>query len=603
MLCLACFSVLRAEESRPNIVFILADDLGVNDLGCYGRTEHHTPHLDQLAKEGIRFTSAYAAQSVCSPTRAAILTGQTPARLHLTTFLPGRGDAPSQLLLHPRINQVLPATVPTLAERLKTAGYRSGIVGKWHLGGNPTDRGFSFYHAGQANTKPTATEGGKGEFDLTMAAEQFIEQNSRQPFFLYLCHNSPHITFDAQKERITRFTGTFNPTYAAVMETLDDAVGRIMKKLTDLKLADNTIVIFTSDNGGLHVLEGGTVPTHNTPFRAGKGFLYEGGLRIPLIVRWPGKVPAGKTSDVPVISTDWTPTLLAITGVQTEGKFDGMDLSPVLLQHKPLAARPLYWHQPHYMNQGSKPSGAIRDGEWKLIEDYEMGYCELFNLSMDVKEATDVSAQEAGRVAELRGKLEKWRREVGAQRNIPNPQFNNSLWKQAYGSFDVTRMTLLENADSMQSLMKPWREAMSKPLAKTAPAGRGVIFLEPAAARLHGEKLRHEPEPHKDTLGYWAVQSDWAEWIFTLPSAGNYTVELLQAAGKNSGGAVVEVAIGEKKLSHTVKETGHFQRFVPMNLGTLHLEAGEHTLAIRAKSKPGFGVMDLRRVVIRGVER
>ncbi|HQR43042.1 MAG TPA: sulfatase-like hydrolase/transferase, partial [Gemmatales bacterium] len=201
-------------------MFILADDLGVNDLGCYGRTEHHTPHLDQLAKEGIRFTSAYAAQSVCSPTRAAILTGQTPARLHLTTFLPGRGDAPSQLLLHPRINQVLPATVPTLAERLKTAGYRSGIVGKWHLGGNPTDRGFSFYHAGQANTKPTATEGGKGEFDLTMAAEQFIEQNSRQPFFLYLCHNSPHITFDAQKERITRFTGTFNPTYAAVMETL-----------------------------------------------------------------------------------------------------------------------------------------------------------------------------------------------------------------------------------------------------------------------------------------------------------------------------------------------------------------------------------------------
>jgi arylsulfatase A len=595
--------IINAGDKPPNIVFILADDLGVNDLGCYGRADHQTPHVDQLAKEGMRFTCAYAAQSVCSPTRAAILTGQAPARLHLTTFLPGRGDASSQLLLHPKINQVLPKEAATLAERLKSVGYTSAMVGKWHLGGKPTDRGFALYHPGQANTKPSETEGGKGEFDLTQVAEKFIEEHQQKPFFLYLCHNNPHITFDAQKPRIARFHGSFNPTYAAVIETLDDAVGRITRKLAELNLAENTILIFTSDNGGLHVLEGGTVPTHNSPYRAGKGFLYEGGIRIPLIVRWPGKVPAGTTSDVPVISTDWTPTLLAAASVPSSGDFDGVDLSSIFFRNTPPKARALFWHQPHYMNQGSKPSGAIRDGAWKLIEDYETGYCELFNLTGDVKETTDVSAREPARVAEMRGKLEKWRREVGAQRNSPNPAFNFNLWTAAYGTFDVTRMRLEKESSQMLQVMKPWREAMSKPMAKNAPVGYGVIFLEPDTARLHGEKFRHEPEPHKDTLGYWAVQSDWVEWTFQVPTEGTYSVELLQAAGKNSGGAEVEVAIGDKKLAHTVKETGHFQRFVPFSLGMIRLEKGEHTLTIKAKSKPGFGVMDLRRVVIRGVGR
>lgn len=594
--------VFADEAQRPNIVFILADDLGINDLHCYGRHEHNTPHLDQLAKEGMRFTSAYSAQSVCSPTRAAILTGQTPARLHITTFLPGRGDAPSQLLLHPKINQQLTPEVKTLAERLKQARYASACIGKWHLGSVPTERGFDLYYPGQATTPPTSTEGGKGEFDLTTQAEQFIEQHRSQPFFLYLCHNNPHIPLGAQTDRIKKFADAFNPTYAAMIETLDESVGRVMKKVADLGLAEKTVFVFTSDNGGLHVLEGGQTPTHNTPCRAGKGFLYEGGIRIPLIVRWPGKTKPGTTSNVPVISTDWTPTLLAAAGIATTDRFDGVNLLDVFTQNKASAARPLYWHQPHYMNQGSRPSGAIREGPWKLIEHYENGQLELFNLEKDPGETTDVGEKEAGRVAEMRGKLERWRREIGAQSNTPNPDFHYDTWRILYQLTDVSRLPASAKAVETNKQLQNWRTAMNNALnKKTALSGVGIIMLHPKDAVLHGEKLRHEPEPHKDTVGYWANMNDWAEWKVNVTKPGVYAVELLQAAGKNSGGAEVEISIAGQTLKHTVKETGHFQRFVPMTVDTVRLEAGEQTLTIRAKTKPGFGVMDLRRVTLRGV--
>jgi arylsulfatase A len=284
----------QAPSRKPNIVFIVADDLGVNDLGCYGRKEHHTPNLDKLAKKGLRFTSAYSAASICSPTRAAIMTGKSPARLKLTTFLPGRPDTVAQLLLHPDIAQQLPADVPTVAELLRRAGYLTACIGKWHLGGKgalPTDRGFDLYHPGKALTEPSATEGGKGEYDLTLRAEKFIEDNKAKPFFLYLAHNNPHVQLVAKKELIEKNKDAFNPTYAAMIETLDDCVGRVVAKLEALGLAEDTIIIFTSDNGGLHVLESPMTPaTYNRPFRAGKGFLYEGGLRIPLIVYWPGRI-------------------------------------------------------------------------------------------------------------------------------------------------------------------------------------------------------------------------------------------------------------------------------------------------------------------------
>jgi arylsulfatase A-like enzyme len=464
--CLALIGVapLAAAEQKPNIVLILADDLGINDLGCYGRKDQSTPNLDRLASQGMRFTNAYAACPVCSPTRASILTGKNPARLHLTTFLPGRTDAPSQKLLHPKINLQLPREEKTLADLLKDAGYVSACFGKWHLGGagfGPEKRGFDVVHAGKANTTPSDTEGGKGEYDLTAQAEKFIEINKDRRFFLYLAHNNPHVPLAARPELVAKYRDSFNPIYAAMIETLDDSVGRVLAKLDALKLTERTIVVFNSDNGGLHVLELPNTPaTHNTPYRAGKGFLYEGGIRVPLIVRWPGHVAAGKVVDVPVISTDWTPTLLDICGVKAPGPLDGVSLAG-LLQGGDLAARPLLWHVPHYMNQGSRPAGAIREGNWKLIEHYEDGRVELFDLSKDVGEARDLSATEPHRAAELKAKLAAWRRSVGAQENTPNPNFDPALHKKLYIDVDVSSLKAGATAAQMRPKLEAWRETMN----------------------------------------------------------------------------------------------------------------------------------------------
>ncbi len=417
--------------ARPNIVLILADDLGIDDLSCYGRRDQPTPRLDRLAAEGMRFTSAYCAQPICSPTRTALLTGKSPARLHLTTFLPGRPDTSAQLLLHPEIQQQLPLAEVTIAERLKSAGYTSTCLGKWHLGDKgflPTDQGFDSYYSGQMNTKPSDSEGGKGEFDLAAHAAEFITANRERPFFLYLAHNNPHIPLAARSDLIEKHKDAFNPIYAAMIESLDQSVGRVVDKLDELGLAERTLVIFTSDNGGLHVPEGPNTPaTHNRPFRAGKGFCYEGGLRIPLIVHWKGQVPAGTTVDTPVISTDWTPTLSALAGGALPAGLDGVDLSGLIRGREPLAARPLCWHFPHYTNQGSRPAGAIRDGDWKLVEQYEDGSLELYDLAADPGETTEVAAKQPGRVAELRGKLEAWRRAADAQTNAANPRFDGAL--------------------------------------------------------------------------------------------------------------------------------------------------------------------------------
>jgi arylsulfatase A-like enzyme len=590
---------------KPNIVFILADDLGINDLGCYGRKDQPTPILDKLAKQGMRFTSAYSAASICSPTRAAILTGQAPARLKLTTFLPGRSDAVAQLLLHPAINQQLPADVRTLAELLRALGYRSACIGKWHLGGKgslPTDRGFDLYHPGKALTEPSKTEGGKGEYDLTMQAEKFIDDNKDRPFFLYLAHNNPHVVLNAKPELIDKHKDAFNPVYAAMIETLDDCVGRVIAKIDELGLAENTIIIFTSDNGGLHVLETARTPaTHNGRYRAGKGFLYEGGVRIPLIVRWTGRIKGEQTSDVPVISTDWTPTLLALAGAASKEKFDGVNLADLLTQGRAPPPRPLFWHQPHYTNQGGRPAGAIRDGSWKLIEHYENGACELYDLAADASEATDLAAKEPGRVADLRGKLEKWRRDVGAQENKANPQFNGKLHQSLYVDFDSSRLQLQPTAAKMAPALEPWRALMNQALnAKKSEPGAGAILLHARDAKVHGSKLRYENPPHKDTLGFWVDKADWAEWMFDVPRKGKFDVEVLQACGKGSGGSEVEIAVAGQTLTMKVEETGHFQRFVARLIGTVTFDApGKQTLTVRAKTKPGAAVMDLRRIVLR----
>jgi arylsulfatase A-like enzyme len=461
-----------AADSRPNIVFILADDLGINDLGCYGRKDHRTPHLDRLARDGTRFTAAYAAQSVCSPTRAALLTGKTPARLHLTTFLPGRPDCPSQKLLHPKINLQLPPREKTLALYLKEAGYATACVGKWHLGGKgslPTDCGFDVYHAGRANTTPSDAEGGKGEYDLTARAVEFIEANKDRRFFLYLAHNSPHIPYAAQESRVRANAGAFEPVYAAVIETLDDQVGRLLAKLDELKLADKTIVVFTSDNGGLHVPEGPhDRVTHNTPYRAGKGYLYEGGIRVPQIVRWPGRVPAGREVDTPVISTDWLPTLLDLTGGTVPAGLDGVSLAGLLTGRGKPEERPLFWHMPHYTNQGGRPSGAVRVNGWKLIEQYEDGSAELYDLAADPGERTNLAEREPKRVRALRGLLAAWRAEVGAQSNTPNPRFDASLYRRLYVDLDPSRYDPASADAAERERMRAWRKEMNAAVPRRA---------------------------------------------------------------------------------------------------------------------------------------
>ena len=464
-LLLACFlfqPVLLA--ASPNIVFILADDLGVNDLGCYGRKDHRTPNLDRLAGQGMRFTSAYCAQPICSPSRAAILTGKTPARLHLTTFLPGRADAPSQKLLHPKINQQLPLEEKTLAEYLEAAGYATALIGKWHLGGNdypPTNQGFGLYDPGRANTTPSDSEGGKGEFDLTRKAEQFIEQNRDKPFFLFLAHNSPHINYSPRTELIEKNKSAFEPTYAALIETLDQAVGQLLAKIDALGLTENTIVIFTSDNGGLHVPEANHQKiTHNRPFRAGKGFLYEGGLRIPLIVRWPGHVPAESTTDTPVINTDWTPTSLAIAGISTTDTIDGENILPILSGKSSRSDRRFFWHFPHYTNQGSSPAGAVREGDWKLIEHYEDGRVELFNLGTDLSEKHNLAASESVRVKKLQAALSEWRNMINAQTNSLNPAFDPGLHRAIYQDIDISRYDPPAADEAEFARVLEWRRQM-----------------------------------------------------------------------------------------------------------------------------------------------
>lgn len=600
---LALVLVARAAEEKPNIVFILADDLGVNDLGCYGRKEHVTPHLDELATQGVRFTTAYCAQPICSPTRAALMTGKTPARLHLTTYLPGRPDAPSQMLLHPRIEEQLPLAEQTIAEMLRAAGYTTACIGKWHLGDGrygPKEQGFDVVFAGTANTTPSSNEGGKGEYELTARAEQFMAENKDRPFFLYLAHNTPHVPLDAKRELIAKNSAAFNPLYAAMIETLDDCVGRVLAKLDVLGLREHTLVIFTSDNGGLHVLESANTPaTHNTPFRAGKGYLYEGGLRIPLIVRWPGKTTAGRVEAAPVISTDWVPTLLDVAGVPLPANLDGVSLARLLAGAGDLPARPLFWHFPHYTNQGGRPGGAIREGEWKLIEHYETGRAELFDLSADASETTDLSMREPARAAELRGKLAAWRQSIGAQENTPNPHFDPDLARSIYEEIDTSRIPPAATAAMQRVKLTSWRALMDGAL-KTEAIERAigpVIILRAKDAEIHGATLRYEPQPHKNTIGFWTKQDDWVSWGFDVVNAGTYEVEMLQ--GCSGGGSEVDVSVGERTLPMTVLQTGHFQNFVPVNIGKVTLPSGRHLLVVKPRNKRGAAVMDLRAVTLK----
>lgn len=600
--------VFAADPVKPNIVLILADDLGVNDLHCYGREDHRTPKLDALASAGARFTTAYTAQPICSPSRAALMTGKCPARLHLTNFLPGRADAPSQKLIQPVIEGQLPLEEPTIAEWLRGAGYATGLFGKWHLGNKgfgPTEQGFDVVVSPPANTQPSDVEGGKGEYAIAAAAEKFMEANKDKPFFCYVPHNNPHIPLAAKPELIEQNKSAFHPTYAAMIETLDDSVGRLMRKVDELGLTERTIFIFTSDNGGLHVLEFPSTPaTHNTPYRAGKGYVYEGGLREPLIIRWPGVIEVGKTIDAPVVLTDLVPTLLEAAGInlsKTVGPLDGVSLLPLLREGK-APQRSLYWHFPNYTNQGGRPAGAIRTDNWKLIENFEDNSIELYDLAQDPSEKTDLASREPDLARKMQADLAAWRQRVGAQMLQPNPEFKADLHHALYSKQDSSKLVPLTTAQETEPAWKAWRKSMNEALAgnkpKVTPA-EGDIRLHAKDAIIHAKTMRYEPESHKNVLGYWTNPDDWAEWNFEVTKPGKYEVEVQQGCGDRCGGAQVDVEIGGQTLKFTVIETGHFQHMILRTIGAVDLPAGSQTLAIKPRTKPGPAVMDIRRVVLR----
>lgn len=440
----AALAGAQDRKRRPNVVLILADDLGWRDLACYGNPHFSTPNIDRLASEGARFTQAYAAAPVCSPTRASIMTGRYPARLGLTNWIPGRPWPERGPLITPPVPRQLALEEITLAELLRPLGYRSANIGKWHLGGPgflPAEQGFDVNVAGTESGSPPRSprpyfgpfelpglKAGEGEFltgKLTDAALSFVEQNRGNPFLLVLSHFAVHIPLGAPPELVgkhrARAAGQYHPVYAAMVETFDESVGRLMAALERHGLADNTLVILTSDNGGLR-FEGKSTEqvTDNSPLRAGKGHLYEGGIRVPLIVRYPGAARAGTTVDTPVASIDLFPTIAEAAGLRVRDA-DGVSLMP-LLAGKGLRPRPLFWHYPHYSNQGGEPSSAIRDGDWKLIEFYAGGRRELYNLRNDIAERRNLVQQQPAVARKLSLALHQWLRQTGARLPEPNPK-------------------------------------------------------------------------------------------------------------------------------------------------------------------------------------
>ena len=429
---------------RPNIVLILADDLGWRDLACYGNPYFSTPHIDRLAAEGVRFPQSYAAAPVCSPTRASILTGKYPARTGVTDWIPGRRWPERGPLITPAVPRQLALDETTIPERLRPLGYRSASIGKWHLGGPgflPTDQGFDINIGGTASGSPPpgprpyfgpfdlpGLKGSEGDFlteKLTDAAIAFIEQNRQNPFFLLLAHFTVHIPLGApetlvEKHRV-RAQGRYHPVYAAMVETFDESVGRVMAALERNGLAGNTMVILTSDNGGL-CFEGRSTErvTDNSPLRAGKGHVYDGGIRVPLIVRWPGVARGGISIETPVASIDLCPTLCEAAGLRARG-LDGVSLLPAL-EGRPLPSRPLFWHYPHYSNQGGEPASAVRDGDWKLIEFYAGERRELYNLRNDPGEQRNLAGRQPALARRLGLALHSWLRQAGARLPQPNPE-------------------------------------------------------------------------------------------------------------------------------------------------------------------------------------
>ncbi len=478
-----CSSLISAaDSSKPNFVVFLVDDLGWGDLGCYGSTFHETPHLDGLATDGMRFTQAYSACTVCSPSRAAIMTGQYPARLHLTDWIAGH-RRPNPKLSIPDWNMRLEHSLTTLPEALKAADYRTQFIGKWHLmpigqpdfkQHYPDDHGFDSNIAGREWGQPKGPglyfapfgmpnldDGEPGDFltdNLTDAAVDFIDQSKDSPFLLYFSYYTVHGPIMAKPELVEKYTKkaeTFqntrnekvNPRYAGMIESLDDSVGRILEKLDSAGLAENTVVIFTADNGGVSENSSGGL-------RGCKALAYEGGTREPFIVRWPSKVKPDSTCDVPIIGNDIYPTILDMAELDLKPgcHIDGLSLVPVLTEAADSLDRDsLYWHYPHYHK--TKPYGAVREGDWKLIEFFEDSRLELYDLKNDPSESIDLAAEKPDKAKTLLANLQQWRAEVGAQMPTENPDYDPNLVgrKKARGKPNVKAISTPLGAISASS--------------------------------------------------------------------------------------------------------------------------------------------------------
>jgi len=460
----------------PNFIFILIDDMGWKDLACYGSGFYETPNLDRLAAEGMRFTDAYAACPVCSPTRASILTGRYPARVGITDWIDWAGGVHpirGKLIDAPYLRQ-LPRGETTIASVLSLAGYRTWHVGKWHLGGPeffPEAHGFDVNVAGcqwghprngyfSPWGFPNFPDGPEAEYltdRLTDEAIRLIEGNDGAPFFLNLWYYAVHTPIQAKTEhmekyrakahdlgldrmeafeagdffptekkrhrRVTRRRLQSDPTYAAMVENLDLNIGRLLAALDEAGRAGDTLVFFTSDNGGLSTIE--KSPTCNAPLAEGKGWMYEGGTREPLIARWPGVIRPGSLCRAPVTSPDFFPTLLEAAGLdpQPERHRDGVSILPLLRQAGSLDREDIFWHYPHYGNQGGTPGSSIRSGHWKLIEFLEEGKLELYNLQEDISERRNLTDDMPDLAKELHARLAKWRGEVGARIPEKNPEW------------------------------------------------------------------------------------------------------------------------------------------------------------------------------------
>ncbi len=460
---------LYSAEKPLNVVFFLVDDLGQRDLGCYGSTFYETPNIDRLARDGARFTDAYAACPVCSPTRASIISGQWPQRTGVTDYIgapfqPEQWKRNTKLLPAPYADRLPPGT-STFASRLKEVGYKTMFAGKWHLGPQghwPENFGFDVNFGGHSGggpyggkgyfspyNNPRLTDGPAGEHlpdRLATETASFIEQNKDAPFLVYFSFYDVHTPLMAREDLKKKYEekrrklglkekwGREEPrdvrlsqdhvVYAAMVEAMDQAVGKVIAKLDELKIRDRTLIIFTSDNGGLSTSEGW--PTSNMPLRGGKGWMYEGGIREPLIVHWPGVSRAGSVVATPVSSPDFLPTLIDAAGTEWKANqpVDGVSLRNAL-QQKPVTDRALFWHYPHYGNQGGAPAAAIRRGDWKLIHWFEDDTIELFDVVKDLGETTNLAAAEPQRVQSMLAELQQWQKQVGARFPQKNLQFKS----------------------------------------------------------------------------------------------------------------------------------------------------------------------------------